>query len=511
MNGIHAETFKRKRSKALALLCLSLLLGAACAWWADGYTPGLALLTIAVIGLKSLLGVSLLNDLAADERITRLAYHDDLTGLPNRMALEDRIRQAISQAERRHQHVAVMFLDLDRFKWVNDSLGHAAGDNLLVEVARRLSGVVRKVDTVTRQGGDEFIVLLDGLRETTDAATVAAKILQTLSQPYRLEGQDVRIGASVGISLFPQDARDPTSLLKYADTAMYHAKERGRDTFQFYTATLGRSAKRRLSLQHDLVQAMERDQLVLYYQPRMETAGGRISAWEALIRWRHPRRGLLLPRVFMPVAEEAGLVDAINAWALYTACAQTQQWRREGLEIPRIVVNLATIQWRSRDLPDTVCRVLRQTALEASCLELDLTETMLMPMQEDMDASLRTLREMGVNLAVDDFGVGYSSVQHLKRLPFDRLKIDTSLTSGLGRDADALAIVTAIVELAHTLQLRVVAEGVETPEQHSLLKQLACDEMQGYHFCRPVTADQVPTLSAWALFPHLPRRISSSW
>jgi len=421
----------------------------------------------------------------AEEQIKSLAYHDSLTGLPNRRLFQDRLSMAVAQAHRNSQHLAVLFLDLDRFKSVNDSLGHAAGDRLIQHVAERLRTCLREGDTVARLGGDEFTLLLPGVAQVVDAARVAEKVLDALRAPFLIEDRELLATASIGISLYPEDGRDADTLVKNADAGMYRAKQQGRDNYQLCAPALNATALERLALEGSLRHAVGQDELVLHYQPVLDVASGRVRAMEALLRWRHPELGLVPPADFIPLAEMTGLIIAFSPWVLRTACAQAREWQDAGHPGLGVAVNLSARQFQHPDLPGQVKRALEETKLEARFLELEISETSAMQGPEANVPTLRALKALGVRIAIDDFGTGCSSLGYLKRFPIDALKIDRSLTAEIPGDADDAAIANVVIALAHTLKLRVVAEGVETNDQLSFLTARRCDQAQGYLFGSP--------------------------
>ncbi|MGA7800976.1 MAG: EAL domain-containing protein [Gammaproteobacteria bacterium] len=429
-----------------------------------------------------------------EQRIVHVASHDPLTDLPNRALLQDRIQQAIAHAHREGHRIAVLFIDLDKFKTINDSLGHEIGDRLLQAVARRIHGHLREIDTVARQGGDEFIVVLPSINDASDAVTTADKILASLAEPYQVNGHELHSSASVGISLYPDDGTDVDVLLKDSDTAMYHAKDSGRNTYRFYTPAMNAMAAERLSLETSLRNALDRQEFLLHYQPIVDLRDGRIRSMEALLRWQISGGEWVSPARFVPVAEDIGLIGAIGEWVLATACRQLQQWQASGCPIERIAVNLSLRQLRHRDPVESIGKVLQQTGVSPSCLELEITESVLMDNPEETVDILNGLSAMGVGLSVDDFGTGYSSLSYLKRFPINRLKIDMSFIRDVANDPDDAAIVTAVVAMAHSLGLRVTAEGVESEEQLAFLRDRACDEYQGYYFSRPLGAEQASEL-----------------
>jgi diguanylate cyclase (GGDEF)-like protein len=438
--------------------------------------------------------LSLLEALAevrmAEEKIKDLAYHDTLTALPNRLVFTDRLALAVSQAQRQGSRLAVLFLDLDHFKVINDSLGHSLGDQLLQQVAGRLTGCLRAGDTVARLGGDEFTLLLPGVQGPAEAERVALKVLDTLREPYRLEGRELFVTASMGISLYPDDGEDADTLVRNADAAMYRAKEQGRDSHRLYAPPMNEMATERLALENALRRALANDELVLHYQPVVEIGTGRLHGVEALLRWRHPEKGLLWPSDFLALAEATGLIVPIGPWVLRTACAQARDWHAQDLRELRVAVNLSARQFQQPDLAEHVRRALRETALPPHCLELEITETNAM---QNTEATLRTfaeLKALGVRISIDDFGIGYSSLGTLKRLPIDTIKIDRSFIRDITTDPDDAAIVTAVIAMAHTLKLRVVAEGVDTEEQLTFLRGYGCDLMQGHLFGPAAPAEE---------------------
>jgi diguanylate cyclase (GGDEF)-like protein/PAS domain S-box-containing protein len=437
----------------------------------------------------------------AEEQIKELAYHDALTGLPNRLLFNDRLAVAVAQAHRSSSRLAVLFLDLDRFKVINDSLGHSLGDRLLQEVGRRLQAGIREGDTVARLGGDEFILLLPGIGRAEDAAKVAEKILDMTKFPVRLEDRELFVTASIGISLYPDDGLDVDSLIKNADTAMYRAKEQGRDNYQLYTHAMNETAVERLALESSLRKALPGGQLVLHYQPLLDLGTGRVHGVEALLRWNHPERGLVAPSEFLSLAEITSLIVPMGPWTLRTACAQARAWQEEGHPALTVAVNLSARQFQQPDLVLQVRRALDETGLPPSSLDLEVTETHAMQNAEATIMTLRELKRIGVRISIDDFGIGYSSLSYLKRLPIDTLKIDQSFVRDITTDPDDAAIATAVIALAHTLKLRVVAEGVETQEQLEFLSARHCDRMQGYLFSRPLTAEECGAFLARARKP----------
>nr|WP_090360382.1 bifunctional diguanylate cyclase/phosphodiesterase [Pseudomonas coleopterorum] len=434
---------------------------------------------------------------ASEQRIHRLAYYDALTHLPNRTLFQDRLYNALQQAERQQSWVVLMFLDLDRFKPINDSLGHAAGDRMLKDMATRLLGCVDDDDTVARMGGDEFTLLLQprATRELAlnQAIHVAEQILGSLVKPFVLEGREFFVTASVGIALSPQDGGELSQLMKNADTAMYHAKERGKNNFQFYQADMNATALERLELESDLRHALEQQEFVLYYQPQFSGDGKRLTGAEALLRWNHPRRGLVPPVEFIPVLEELGLVVDVGDWVLAEACRQLKAWHLAKVRVPKISVNISARQFADGQLGNRIARMLEITGLPPACLELELTESILMREVNEAMMILDTLKNLGLSIAVDDFGTGYSSLNYLKQFPIDVLKIDRTFVDGLPSGEQDAQIARAIIAMAHSLNLSVIAEGVETHEQLEFLREHGCDEVQGYLFGRPMQAHRFET------------------
>jgi diguanylate cyclase (GGDEF)-like protein/PAS domain S-box-containing protein len=423
-------------------------------------------------------------------RMSYLAQHDSLTELPNRVLLNDRLKEAIALSSRYRRKLAILFLDIDHFKHINDSLGHVVGDLLLQSVARRLSACVRSSDTVARQGGDEFVVVIWEVREAQDAGVTATKILEALRKPHQLNEHELHVTASVGIVTFPDDGADVETLMKKADSAMYHAKETGRDGFQFFRSEMSAKAIERQSLEASLHHAIERQELVLHYQSKLDLVNGEVIGAEALIRWRHPQLGLVPPQRFIAIAEDCGLIIPIGRWVLREACHQARSWQVSGLAPLSIAVNISAVELRSRGFVSGVRQILKETGLEPRFLELELTETVLIAKSRSISDVLKELKDIGVQLALDDFGTGYSSLTNLKRFPIDAIKIDQSFVRDLTANEEGTRIVTALIGMGKSLHMQVVAEGVETREQLEILQQHGCSQGQGYYFSRPVPADE---------------------
>jgi diguanylate cyclase (GGDEF)-like protein/PAS domain S-box-containing protein len=432
--------------------------------------------------------------LQTEKRIRHMALHDSLTSLPNRALLQDRVTQAIVQADRARQSMAVMFVDLDNFKHINDSLGHIVGDHLLCEVSQRLKQCVRKSDTVARLGGDEFVICLTGLESGDQAAALAQKVLAALEQPLLIDAIDLHTSGSIGIGIYPDDGNSVEALMRAADTAMYHAKSKGRGNFQFFTPALDHAAQQRMSIESRLRMALPKGELRLHYQPQVDIATGRIVSVEALLRWRHPGRGFVPPLEFIPIAEECGMITRIGEWVLEEACAQLRRWRDAGHSDLCIAVNLSARQMLQPDFAGQVQGILNNAGLPADALDLEITESVLMQPGEESTATLKRLFDMGVQLSVDDFGTGYSSLAYLKRFPIHALKIDRSFVSGIGQDPSDAAIVSTIIVMARNLRLKVIAEGVETAEQAAFLAENDCALAQGYYYSRPIEADALGIL-----------------
>jgi diguanylate cyclase (GGDEF)-like protein len=420
-----------------------------------------------------------------------MAQYDVLTDLPNRSLLNDRLTQAIASAQRRGAGLAVLFLDLDRFKHINDSLGHAMGDSLIQSVARRLLACVRSSDTVSRLGGDEFVIVLSELDQVEDATIAADKVLAVLAAPHSVGQHDLDVTVSIGVSTFPADGQDAETLIKNADTAMYQAKENGRNNFQFFEKDMNVRTVERQSLESSLRHALERQEFVLHYQPKIDLKTGAITGAEALIRWLHPDRGLVPPAQFVPIAEDSGLILPIGQWVVREACGQAQAWRDAGLGPMPVAVNISMVEFRSRHFLEGIRAILRETGLEPHFLELELTESVLMQHPESTASVLRELKSIGVRLAVDDFGTGYSSLSYLRRFPIDTLKLDRSFVHDIAfQEAKDAAIVNAVITMGQSLKHRVIAEGVETEEQLKFLQAHRCDEGQGFYFSPPVAPER---------------------
>lgn len=425
---------------------------------------------------------------SAEERVQSLAYYDALTGLPNRVLLQDRLSQALATARRQRHKVALLFLDLDRFKTINDSLGHAVGDLLLQDVAQRLNKCARDEDTVARLGGDEFLIVLNNVTDIPDAAVAAERFMDAMTSAVVIQGHTLSINCSLGISIFPEHGADAETLIKNADAAMYSAKDGGRNNFRFFTADMNDQALERLTLENDLRLALAKDEFFLMYQPQVDVATGKITGMEALIRWQHPNLGLVPPDRFIRIAENSGLIMSIGEWVLRTACTQARKWQDEGLAAISVAVNVSAVQFRQEAFPKAIHRVLEETGLSSKYLELELTESLLVSNADVMFSVLQQLKAMGLRLAIDDFGTGYSSLSYLKRFPVSKLKIDRSFVQDVAVDPDDAAITIAIISMAKSLNLKVIAEGVENEAQMAFLRAHHCDEIQGYYFSKPLAA-----------------------
>jgi diguanylate cyclase (GGDEF)-like protein/PAS domain S-box-containing protein len=425
---------------------------------------------------------------AMSQKMSHLAQYDYLTDLPNRLLLNDRLTQAISSAHRHQHHPAVLFVDIDRFKHVNDSLGHLIGDKLVVSIAQRLVGCVRSSDTVSRQGGDEFVILLSSVAHAQDAALSAQKILTVAAIPHRIEEHDLQITLSIGISIYPDDGTDAETLLRNADIAMLNAKDSGRNNYQFFRPAMNEHALERQSIEGSLRHALDRGEFVLHYQPKMDLSAETLTGAEALIRWRQPERGIMFPRDFIPIAEQCGYIVPIGRWVLREACRQRRFWLDAGLAPIPIAINISAVELRSTNFAAHVREILNETGLEPQYVEFELTETAFMQDPEPTVAVLRELKDMGIHLALDDFGTGYSSLSYLKRFPIDALKIDKSFVHGVCTDSDDSKLVSAVINLGRSFHLQVIAEGVETRDQFLALQARDCGEGQGYYFQKPIEA-----------------------
>jgi len=425
----------------------------------------------------------------AEAKIHHLAHHDVLTGLPNRLTLELRLEDNIRRANRRHEKLAVMFIDLDRFKTINDTLGHHVGDLLLIEVAKRLRAEIRESDTVARLGGDEFVVMLTDLESQEDVAVIAEKIVAVVSLPYLMSGHELHTSPSIGIGIYPKDGEDTGSLMKNADTAMYYAKSCGRSNFQFFSEEMTATANRRMAMENSLRQAIALDEFVLYYQPQINVTSGKVVGVEALIRWNHPVMGLVPPSQFIPVAEEIGLIVSLGTWVLRTACTQLRAWEQAGVNNIRMGINISAHQFQQPDFVDVVASIIEETGASRHLIELEITETIAMTNPSGSIETMRRLKAMELGLAIDDFGTGYSSLSYLKLFPISRLKIDRSFIIDIGTDPNDTAITAATIALSKSLGLEVIAEGVETQAQLDFLQTLDCHEAQGYLFSPPIPAN----------------------
>jgi diguanylate cyclase (GGDEF)-like protein/PAS domain S-box-containing protein len=442
--------------------------------------------------------LNLFSDISAEkfaaERIHRLAHFDATTELPNRVLLQDRLLNAINRAARAGSRLALLFLDLDGFKLINDNFGHSAGDEVLRQVGVRLTSRLRKADVVARIGGDEFAVVLSEVGQDSDIQVICGELLEVITEPYALGGETGHVSTSIGIAVFPDDGSDVQTLLKHADAAMYQAKENGKNRYAFYEPEMNRRAEERLELTRQLRQALDRDQFSLCYQPQFDLASGNVVGVEALIRWRDENGGMVEPTRFIPLAEDTGLIVALGAWALEEACRHAQQWRAQGLDFGRLAVNVSGRQFHGEGLREAVAAALHKSGLPGELLELEITETWVMEGPFKAEKQMRALHEMGVHLVIDDFGLANSSMAYLKRFPVQKLKIDRSFIRDIPADSDDAAIVSAIIAMGHSLGLRVVAEGVETAEQSAFLRGTGCDEAQGYLFGRPVPYDEMNVL-----------------
>ncbi len=502
----------RRRRKGLGMPVLSAALAAygieqfhyfslTIAWYFRQSSPSyVAYLGYLDFLLQTVIGVGMIACLLEDEReaaelagveIEHLAYHDSLTGLPNRPLFIDRMIVALAQADRTNQSLAVLFLDLDRFKDINDSLGHAIGDTLLKAIAERVRRCVREGDTVARIGGDEFTLLIPKVESVEDAARVAQKVIEALKIPFIIADRELFVTTSIGMSLYPADGLDPDTLVRNADTAMYRAKEQGGDTYQLYAPAMNARALERLALENTLRRALLNNELVLHYQPLIDLRTKSVAGVEALIRWQHPEKGLLSPAHFISVAEVSGLIVPIGQWVLLTACRQMRAWQKRTGQKVSISVNLSARQFQQPDLVEKIQAALEETGIPPSSLELEITESNAMQNAENTIHLLRELKALGVSIAMDDFGTGYSSLNYLKRFPIDTLKLDKMFVQDIATDKSDAAIVSAVIAMAHSLELEVVAEGVETEEQLAFLQEQNCDRIQGYLFSAPLTADEL--------------------
>ncbi|MBI4809121.1 MAG: EAL domain-containing protein [Nitrosomonadales bacterium] len=425
----------------------------------------------------------------AEARIHYLAHFDALTGLPNRTQLEERLKYAISMAKRGNENIALMFIDLDRFKDINDTLGHSVGDGLLIQMAMRLRQLLREQDVVSRFGGDEFIVMLPGT-DVRGISLVVQKLLDTIAQPYKIEHYDLNLTASVGIAIYPGDGKDLESLSKNADTAMYRAKHDGRNCFRFFTTEMQERSARNLQLVNDLRHALERGQLHVVYQPQLSLEDGRIIGAEALLRWQHPELGAVTPAEFIPVAEDSGLILPIGEWVMRHAVRQAKEWMASGFEPLVMAVNLSAVQFRHANLPDMVSRILMEEDMPPEFLELELTEGVAMNDPQSAIAVMNNLHERGIRMSIDDFGTGYSSLSYLKKFKVYKLKIDQSFVRDISTDPEDRAIVNTVINIARSLGMRTIAEGVETAGQLAFLREQGCDEVQGYYYSKPLSAEQ---------------------
>jgi len=429
-----------------------------------------------------------------EQTIAYMSCYDPLTGLANKRLFQERVEQALPSARRNNKTPAVLFLDLDRFKNINDTLGHAVGDLILKGVGQRLLEAVEPEDTVARLGGDEFLVLLPNVVKAEDAEHVARKLIDSFSKPFQVDGFDLHLAASIGIALYPHDGESVDTLLKNADTALHRAKDEGRNSFQFYFSEMNALSLQRLGLESELRKALSREEFRLHFQPQYMLADKRMVGFETLIRWQHPEKGLLFPGEFIPLAEETGLIVPIGEWVLRSACRQLAQWQRQGLAPVRVAVNISTRQFHQQDLAALVRDILEETGADSSRLELEITESLLMQDVEGAVKKLDQLRGLGVKIAIDDFGTGYSSLSYLKKFPVQTLKIDRSFVKDLDAEGDDSAIVDAVIALAHTLSMDVVAEGVETPQQLALLEEKNCDRVQGFFFSKPQPQERIISL-----------------
>jgi len=426
----------------------------------------------------------------AERKIRHLAYHDALTGLPNRMLFMDRIDQAISRAQRENGKFAILYIDIDHFKVINDSMGHAAGDQLLNIVSQRLTEVLRKTDTIARLGGDEFTIIIEDLEEAESVALVAKNILATLDKPIELFEKEVHIGGSIGIALYPQDGENFGTLLKNSDTAMYKAKELGRQTFQFYEHEMSLKAMRRLDLENQIRVALKNEEFLVYYQPKVNLVSGQCQGMEALVRWQHPEKGLIAPDDFIPLAEETGLIIQLDEWVMRSACQQFKEWKAAGYPVNNLSVNISARHFKEGSLLRHCKKVIEETQLLPKYIEIELTESALVDNYDSAKEILHEIHEMGIHIALDDFGTGYASMSYLKEFPFDTVKLDRSFVQGVPENSEDTAIVKAMIQLAEALNLNMVAEGVETESQKYFLTDHGCAYGQGYLWSKPVDANE---------------------
>jgi len=475
---------------------------------------GGSLLVVCVLGLLGALSAKLnrsraqtvREQIAHAKKVEHLAFHDGLTGLPNRSLLSKLLTQGIREARRDRSKLAVMFLDLDRFKLINDTLGHDAGDDLLKEAATRMKSVLRESDVVARMGGDEFIILLRNTGEESELRRVALKLLKEVRKSYRLAGEEMRISVSIGASVYPRDGEDEQTLMKHADTAMYFAKEQGRNNYKFYTENMEKASLERQTLEVSLMQAMKNDELKVFYQAKRDLDTGKITGMEALLRWEHPSLGLITPMQFIPMAEETGLIVPIDRWVLEKACRQSVAWREHGLDL-NMAVNLSAAEFREGSLLEDLEHTLRKTGMDAERLELEITESMIMQDLPRAIEIMKGIKELGVRIAIDDFGTGYSSLSALKSFPIDTIKIDGSFINDVITDKDSQSLTDAIIAMGHTLSLNVIAEGVETASQRDFLKGHSCNEFQGYYLNVPMPPEEFENLlkdQSWRIDPPVP-------
>jgi len=466
---------------------------------------------VRMMPLKSQAVIALVRDITerklSEEQIAFLAYHDSLTELPNNRLFKERLQHGITQAERHNKILAVMFLDLDRFKLINDTIGHSAGDELLKVTSNRLLEAIRKTDSVAinvggavnsvaRLGGDEFTILLEDVDHLQSVVHIAERIIESVSMPMMLERQEVHISTSIGIAIYPEDGEKPDEILRHADAAMYHAKSQGRNNFQFYTESMNKSSVELLALENNLHKAIENNELVLYYQPQVSVVSGQMVGMEALIRWRHPEKGFISPGTFIPVAEETGMIMHIGAWVIREACEQGVRWLRDGHRLHKISVNLSARQLKDESLPRQIETILKETGMPANKLGIELTESAIILDPDVALLRLQKIKQLGVSLSLDDFGTGYSSLSYLKRFPIDTLKIDQAFVRDVKIDHEDAALVKAIISMAHGLGMDVIAEGVEMQEQLDFLGANACDTIQGFLFSRPVPAKEMEEMMA---------------